>query len=289
MKTNNAYLFILCMMLVLSCGMMVGCGSSSSADKTYTGDTVSVEIYKMSDSSSFVKSSGERCNVIVEASVAIPVKYGKNDDDVKTLNDLINRYVLDCGDSLTIKDGVAHMLNGTLHQYDFSDAPDDNEIIEGDEPTDNAVQTFTTSINIYVIYNKFNVLTLCKVEMLKKDDQVSSISHKYYNFDMKNHCFIDLNKVFNEDALSMVNNELRNELKRSNKVSNDDQLNELGYYNIDNLNVTNNFYFEDKGITWSYLPNELAVEALGEPKVTMPYEVLEPYINEKSVIKYIQY
>lgn len=288
MKTKSSYLFILCMMLVVSCVMMAGCGNSSSGSDAFVGDTVLVDSYKLSDSSSFLKSNGDRCNVIVDASVAIPIKFGTN-TDVNKLNDLIKHYILDCADSLSIKQGVAHMVDGTLHQYDFSDAPEENEHIEGDAPSDNAVQTFTTSINVYVIYNKYNLLTLCKVEMLKKDDQVSSISHKYYNFDMKNHCYIDLNKVFNEDALSMVSSDLRNELKRSNKVTSDDQLNELGYYNIDNLNVTNNFYFEDAGITWSFLPNELAVEALGEPKVMIPYENLESYISEKSVINYIKY
>lgn len=288
MKTKSAYLFILCMMLAVSCVMMAGCGNGSSGSDAFVGDTVLVDSYKLSDSSSFLKSNGDRCNVIVDASVAIPIKFGTN-TDVNKLNDLIKHYILDCADSLSIKQGVAHMVDGTLHQYDFSDAPEENEHIEGDAPSDNAVQTFTTSINVYVIYNKYNLLTLCKVEMLKKDDQVSSISHKYYNFDMKNHCYIDLNKVFNEDALSMVSSDLRNELKRSNKVTSDDQLNELGYYNIDNLNVTNNFYFEDAGITWSFLPNELAVEALGEPKVMIPYENLESYISEKSVINYIKY
>ena len=89
MKTNNAYLFILCMMLVVSCVMMAGCGNGSSGSDAFVGDTVLVDSYKLSDSSSFLKSNGDRCNVIVDASVAIPIKFGTN-TDVNKLNDKLS-------------------------------------------------------------------------------------------------------------------------------------------------------------------------------------------------------
>ena len=48
--------------------------------------------------------------------------------------------------------------------------------------------------------------------------------------------------------------------------------------------MSRNFYFDDEGVTWSYLPNELAVEAVGEPKITLKYSDLEPSLCENSII-----
>ena len=48
--------------------------------------------------------------------------------------------------------------------------------------------------------------------------------------------------------------------------------------------MTRNFYFDDKGVTWSYLPNELAVEAVGEPKITIPYSELASALCDDSII-----
>ena len=72
---------------------------------------------------------------------------------------------------------------------------------------------------------------------------------------------------------------------KQNNVTGNEQLNDLGYFNVENITVSRNFYFDDKGITWSYLPNELAVEAVGEPKITIPYGELGDFLCDNSIIE----
>ena len=78
---------------------------------------------------------------------------------------------------------------------------------------------------------------------------------------------------------------LKQQLLTQNNATGNEQLNDLGYYNVENITVTRNFYFDDKGVTWSFLPNELAVEAVGEPKISIPYGNLEPSLSEESIIQ----
>ena len=73
----------------------------------------------------------------------------------------------------------------------------------------------------------------------------------------------------------------------NNNVKTAEQLIDLGYYNIDNLVVSRNFYFDENGINWSFLPNELAVYALGEPKVRLDFEEVLPLASDDSVLKRI--
>ena len=78
---------------------------------------------------------------------------------------------------------------------------------------------------------------------------------------------------------------LKQQLLAQNNASGNEQLNDLGYFNVENITVSRNFYFDDKGVTWSFLPNELAVEAVGEPKITIPYGDLKPSLCENSILE----
>ncbi len=72
------------------------------------------------------------------------------------------------------------------------------------------------------------------------------------------------------------------------QVTTNEQLNDLGYFNAENLVVTRNFYFDGKSMTWTYQPGELAVVAIGEPAITLDLDVLRPYACDNSVIKYFK-
>jgi len=121
--------------------------------------------------------------------------------------------------------------------------------------------------------------------VVKKNDKVTSVTHRYYSFDVESQSFIDLSRMFRDDALADVCQLLRKQLLAQNNAKGNEQLNDLGYFNVENISVTRNFYFDDNGVTWSYLPNELAVEAVGEPKITIPYSDLDDYLCDDSIIK----
>lgn len=281
MKSKSYHIVLACLILLCVCMLNYGCKNSSTYSKEYMGDTVVVEIIKLSDTSSFKKSNGELCDINTCATVAIPAQY-KDNISIQELRKLFVKHVLYCSDSLSIEDALKLRMGNMLHQYDFADDPHADEMDLDDTMED--IKNYNNSVTVTVYYNKHAIFTLCKVEVVKKDNVVTSITHRYYSFDLKNMSFIDLNGLFKEDTSTALCNEILNQLLTSNKVTSRDQLNEIGYYNIDNLGVTRNFYFDKTGITWSYLPNELAVEALGEPTVTLSYETLEPYLSDNSVI-----
>ena len=120
---------------------------------------------------------------------------------------------------------------------------------------------------------------------MKKNDKVTSITHRYFSFDVESQTFIDLPQMFREDALPDVCQLLRQQLLKQNNATGNEQLNDLGYFNVENITVTRNFYFDDNGVTWSFLPNELAVEAIGEPKITIAYKELADFLCDNSVIE----
>ena len=124
-----------------------------------------------------------------------------------------------------------------------------------------------------------------RVDVVKKNDTVTSVTHRYYSFDVETQTFIDVNRLFRDDAVADVCQLLKQQLLKQNNAMGNEQLNDLGYFNVENISVTRNFYFDDTGVTWSYLPNELAVEAVGEPKIFIPYDELTDYLCDDSIIE----
>jgi len=219
---------------------------------------------------------------MAEATIDYPVTMGEG-VRVDSLQRLFAAYVLESGDTLSLQDAMRQVVTNSMHQYDFMQEPVADEEFAGDE--ENVTIKYATSTRIAPIYNKNGVVTFERVDVVKKNDKVTSVTHRYYSFDVESQSFVDLSRMFRDDALADVCQLLRKQLLAQNNAKGNEQLNDLGYFNVENISVTRNFYFDDNGVTWSYLPNELAVEAVGEPKITIPYSDLEEYLCDDSIIK----
>ena len=278
MRTKAFTFFILlsATALLFSCGKTTGKGDKNPA--------VTVKTEHLEDNSSFMTANGNRCTITAEATIDYPT--GKaGGGAVDTLQRLFTRYVLDSGDSLSLKEALRQVVANSMHQYDFVAEPVSDDVkMEVEESDDLNVIKYATSTRVTPVYNKNGVVTFERVDVVKKNDKVASITHRYYSFDVTTQTFIDVSSLFRDDAIADVCQLLRQQLMAQNNVSSNEQLNDLGYFNVENITVTRNFYFDDDGVTWSYLPNELAVEAVGEPKITIPYGDLEPSQCENSIL-----
>ena len=278
MKINFFSIVILLFftMLVVSCG---------KTGKGKTGDgkpAVTLKTQQLNDKSTFKLSNGDRCTIVADATIDYPVST-LNNTAVDSLQRLFAAYVLESGDSLSLQDAMRQVVANSMHQYDFMDEPmSEEEAGEGDDMT---TLNYATSTRVTPIYNKNGIVTFERVDVVKKNDKVTSVTHRYYSFDVETQTFIDVNRLFRDDAVADVCQLLKQQLLKQNNVTGNEQLNDLGYFNVENITVSRNFYFDDKGITWSYLPNELAVEAVGEPKISIPYGELGDFVCDNSIIE----
>ena len=278
MKTKYFTLFIILSLtaLLFSCSKS---GKSSGGDGK---PAVTVKSQRLNDSSSFMMSNGERCTIIADATIDYPVK-AEDGTPMDSLQKLFAAYVLESGDSLSLQDAMRQVVTNSMHQYDFMVEPVSQEELAEDEGM--ATLKYATSTRVTPMYNKNGVVTFERVDVVKKNDKVTSVTHRYYSFDIETQTFIDLNRLFREDAVADVCQLLKQQLLKQNNATGNEQLNDLGYFNVENISVTRNFYFDDKGVTWSYLPNELAVEAVGEPKIFIPYGDLTDYLCDDSILE----
>jgi len=268
--------------------LLCSCKQSQGGGKNDSSLAVTLKTQRLSDTSGFTKSNGERCTIVADAVIDYPVTDGKG-APIDSVQRLFAAYVLESGDTLAFQEAMRQVVANSMHQYDFMTEPiTAAEAAEADDAGDIATIKYATSTRVTPIYNKNGVVTFERVDVVKKNDKVTSVTHRYYSFDVEHQTFIDLNQLFRDDAVADVCQLLKQQLLKQNNATSNEQLNDLGYFNVENITVTRNFYFDDKGVTWSFLPNELAVEAVGEPKITIPYGEMRDYLCDESIIERVK-
>lgn len=258
---------LLLMLAIVSCGK--GDGSSTE------NDTVAFKIKKVSDTSSFKRSNGEMCRLHVDAEFSIPEKIKGKAASEKFVK-LFASTVLEGGDSLDLEAAVKQIVSTRL-SVNVSDVADASEEEDG-----NATSRVDIQVKVYPVYNRNGVLSMCFEEVVKKDG-VPSVAHTYYNYDVEKCSVLD-NGEFVESSIDELAQLLRNKLMEQNKVTTPEELNSIGYFDIENLNVSSNFYFIEDGVVWSYKPQELTVDANVEPTISVPFAELVQFVKEESAI-----
>ena len=272
-------------MLLSVMALLFSCGKNGKDGGGGKNPAVTVKTEHLEDNSSFVTANGNRCTITAEATIDYPVAMAGG-GAVDSLQRLFARYVLESGDSLSLKEAMRQVVANSMHQYDFVAEPvPDDEKMEVEESDALTVTKYATNTRVTPVYIGNGVVTFERVDVVTKNDKVASETHRYYSFDMESMSYIDVNRLFRDDAIADVCQLLRQQLLAQNNVTGNEQLNDLGYFNVENITVSRNFYFDDKGVTWSFLPNELAVEAVGEPKITIPYGDLKPSLCENSILE----
>ena len=278
-KVLSFYILLSITMLLFSCDKS---GMGKGGDGM---PSVIVKSQHLSDTSAFTMSNGERCTIVADATIDYPVSMAEG-VVLDTLQRLFAAYVLESGDTLTLSEAMRQVVANSMHQYDFMAEPVNNDVaVEVGEEADLNTLKYATSTRVSPIYNKNGVVTFERVDVVKKNDKVASVTHHYYSFDVEAQAYIELNHLFRDDAVADVCQLLKQQLLKQNNAAGNEQLNDLGYYNVENITVTRNFYFDDNGITWSYLPNELAVETVGEPRIFIPYGQLASSQCDNSIIE----
>ncbi len=277
-KCLNVILVFVAIMLAMSACKNVASVGSMFSD----ADTVAMASVAKSDTSWFALTTGGRCDVDASVNISYPAGY-KNVESTQKLQHMFVQYVLELADSVSFDDSPEQYLRGMLSQYGIS-SDEKAEHVEDDYVS---VYRYSNSTDIDAVFNRGNILSFCRSEVIKKNDKVTMSTHRYVNFDLKNMSRIDVSNLFNESVLDNVATLLKEKLKKQNGVDSDDALIDLGYFNLDNLRVTNNFYFKDESVVWSFVPYEISLYSVGETEIELTFDEMSMYLNDNSPVSYI--
>lgn len=102
--------------------------------------------------------------------------------------------------------------------------------------------------------------------------------------DLSTKNLLTLADLFPENVYSEIGSLIIKQIARDRNFTNPAQLNEDGFFSIEDVVPTDNFRIDAKGITWTYNPYEIAVYATGQITVTLDWALIKPYLLENSVV-----
>ena len=232
---------------------------------------------------SFKKSNGELCKLKTTVVISFPKEY-KDKGTTQKLQHLYNAVVLNSSENVEDTKKALNVFAKSLMMQNSTEDDDTNTPVNEEDFDQIDIDNFELNVKISNVYNNNDLLTFCREDIVKKNDQITSVTHHYVTIDLLSMKKVTLSDLFLNEDNSLVTQMLKTTLMETEGVSSEDELNQLGYYNLPNLSVTSNFYFTDKGIIWSYAPGEIAVTSVGETTIMLPFEELMRFNNENSLL-----
>lgn len=265
--------------------LLMAQGCSCSRDNNGDGD-VTLATDSLVEQGSFKKSNGEMCHMKVNVVISYPSSY-KDSATVEQLQQLYNSLMLKApGSGAQVKEALklyAQSLIGRDVPLQAGATRASNDTIPGDfDEID--IDSIESQVKIKVVYNSNNIITFCREETIMKNNLKTSVSHQYVNIDLESMKRIGLSDLFRDDCLDQVTQNLKQQLMSDKDASNEDELNDMGYFNLPNLTVTGNFFFTPDGVTWSYDPSVVAVASVGVPTINIDYDDLKSYKCDNSLL-----
>lgn len=281
MKNQKLFLAIIA---ILSVSYFASCKHTSAEDKTenkITFDTLHIsDNYHINNDSTMPS-----CNL--KLTFVYPISYETNKSVLDSLQTIFISNFLD--PSFTIFKAMPMQalekykeayINNYLHDINLFY---DTKNLSHDEENDKYLSYYETITN-EIIYNKQNILSFQIAQTNYKGGTSSYLLLKNYSVDLTTGEIIFEKDIFNAGYEEVLSNLFQEYLLRANNVKTLSDLQDLGYFGIEEISPNENLLIEEKGITYIFNKNEISTFKLDPVKITIPYEEIEFIIKENSPI-----
>ena len=112
-------------------------------------------------------------------------------------------------------------------------------------------------------------------------------SVKYMCVDLDNGTIITGKDLFVDNYEAILSPIILERLAQKQKVNSPKELEKNGFFDISDIKPNNNFYLNEKGITYVYNPYEIAAYFVGISEVFIPYEDIDFILAKQSPVKRI--
>ena len=109
--------------------------------------------------------------------------------------------------------------------------------------------------------------------------------NNFLNIDLALKRPLYLDDIFVGDYNESLTNMIWSQLMTKHKVKTREALEDLGYGSTGEIAPTENFYLDNKGITFYYNVYDITPYAMGPLSVTLPYDMIDHWLNTIPVIQ----
>lgn len=138
-----------------------------------------------------------------------------------------------------------------------------------------------------VLYNKNNLISFQVKQSNKKGSSAQYSTIHNYVVHTKTGELLSEEDVFVAGYESILQQLFEETLMRQNNVKSVADLEDLGYFGIDEIMPNKNFLIDDNGITYTFNKGEYSAYLLDAPEVFIPYNELKIILKEDKVVSKI--
>lgn len=203
-------------------------------------------------------------------------------------------------DSLSVQDAVEKYVQNYIENY-----KNDAEIYKVNKPTQIHVSdslddlyltddeqdylpevfySYYERLSDSIVYNHYGIISFQVKQTNNKGGRMSYETIKNYVFDLSSGKLMSEGDIFAAGYDVALRPIIQNSLMEANKVKSISELEDLGFFGIDEILPNKNFFITDKGITYTFNKGEYSAYQLQAPEVFIPYGTIRSLLREGSVV-----
>lgn len=138
-----------------------------------------------------------------------------------------------------------------------------------------------------IVFNRDNIISFQVKQSNNKGGAMSYNSYRNYVINFKTGTLMSENEIFNPGYDVALRTLFVNSLLNQNNVKTVSELEELGYFGIDEIVPNKNFLIDDKGITYTFNKGEYSAYQLSAPVVFIPYNDIRSLLRTNTLVSKI--
>lgn len=262
-----------------------GCitGAKKSADNDITFDSISV------DKTYHLLENPENPNCNLQINFTFPVKYDNKEILKKVQQQFVSSYFGDSYETLSPEEATAKYTEDYLNSY--KDLTDEYkaELAKADDTPVGAWFSYYEMSSDDIAYNQNDIISYTV-----NFENYTGGAHGAHSF--TNHV-INLktgNPIAEEDIFVDGYQEdlaqiLIDRIAKQNSLDDVKELENIGFFSIDEIFPNGNFLIDDNGITYTYNEYEIAAYVVGATNVHLPYEEIQHLLKKESPIAHLAF
>ncbi|WP_455638400.1 DUF3298 domain-containing protein [Parabacteroides sp.] len=262
-----------------------GCntGTKKTTDNDIKFDSVNVEkTYHLLE-------NPENPNCNLQINFTYPVKY----DNQEMLKKLQKQFVLSFfGDNyvtLSPEEAVAKYTEDYLNSYKELEEDFKADLAKDDDTPVGAWYSYYEMSSNDIAYNKNDILSY--TVNFENYTGGAHGAHAYNNhvINLKTGDIIKEEDIFIENYEDDLAQILIDRIAKQNNVDNPKELENVGFFSVDEIFPNGNFLVDDYGITYTFNEYEIAAYVVGATNVHLPYEEIQYLLKKDSPIAHLAF
>lgn len=164
-----------------------------------------------------------------------------------------------------------------------------NGLIPGIDVSDSEHEMKDTFYSYYeylsdsIVYNRYGLIAFQVKQANNKGGATSYNSYRNYVINVNNGSKVTENDIFNAGYDAALQSLIITSLLDQNQVKTIPELEDLGFFGIQEIIPNRNFLLNEKGITYTYNKGEYSAYQLDAPEVFIPYAAIRSLLRENTI------